>query len=174
MKALCLVTLFFLTSLSQASELAVSLSIPSSVAIINPRAVGYHDCSQKQNKWVEVAAFEVNSNSPTGFSLSAFFPNGFGWALNGTGSTQGKNFNRFKRAQLKSYDSANYEGSTRLNKMKAVWKPSTASKTQTLSNGTQKAPMTNWTMVLELKWDKASTLMDGFYSQVLSVTIAPN
>ncbi len=159
---------------AEAQELAVSLEIASNVSVKNAKAIGYHNCSVRQSSWIQIAEFQVDSNSPTGFTMTAEFANGFGWALNGTGSTQDVDFNSFHSCALQSSDTSNYVGNNSLSNILPVsWKKSSPTTVHTIENGSQSSAMTDWTVGLYARWAAASGLMDGIYSQILTITIAP-
>ncbi len=154
------------------TELAISTDIPSVISLKNAQSINTHYCAYQSGGLQDVASFQIDSNSSTGFTVTAQFGNSFGWSLDSTGATQGVNFNTFITAQLASTDELNYNGSTALNRVLPIsWGEAEGSTALSFSNGSQTDIMTDWTVTVQAKWDASNGLTQGSYSQTLSVTI---
>jgi hypothetical protein len=161
--------------LVEPSELAVSTEIAASATLSGATRQGFHDCSTNQTSWAHAASFVVDSNSASGFTITAEWQGDFGWALNGTGNTQGVDFNAFTEAKLDSADSMHYVGANSMGFILPVtWSSGQSSQTRAITNGEQDAVMSGWIVDLHLKWNSAPTLSSGIYSQILTVTVTTN
>ena len=147
--------------------------VGTGVEVHNAQSLSRHDPSSMASAWTTIGSFQVDSASSTGFEMTAQLA-GAGWSHYGTGSTQDTDYNKFNQFRLNSSESANYEGSNNMNTMLPNWGTTVDTSVQTFSNGTQSQAMTNWEVEIHAKWGSSATLLEGAYTQVLTLTIATN